>query len=222
MTRAGFGDSIALNHRVIVPDVRGHGQSDKPTAPGSYGPRMADDVVALLDHLRLRRAHLVGHSMGAVIAAFVAVRHPDRVSSASLVAGPFYPDSVAAIRETGRFAEDMEQGRGYTAFITWVAPGIPPQTAAQIAAQIAAGNDPPRMAPIFRSVAGLMNREAPARQIPAFFVVGTNDPLDSLSVQLHSRWRGAMLLRIEGAGHVDVIMRPQAIAGVRRTIAEGR
>lgn len=75
----------AAGHRVIAIDNRGHGSSDKPHDAQSYHTsRMAADAVALLDHLGLEKAHLVGYSMGARISAFAAHDAPDRVQSVVL------------------------------------------------------------------------------------------------------------------------------------------
>ena len=81
---AGLSESEAP-FRVIALDARGHGGSAKPHQAGAYGAEMAADVVRLLDHLGVSAAHLVGYSMGAEIALYIATHHPDRV--ASLVMG---------------------------------------------------------------------------------------------------------------------------------------
>src|SRR5262249_5569543 len=60
------------------------GLSDKPTKEDTYGPELVEDVVRLLDHLKIKKAHLVGYSMGGIIAANFTVKHPDRVLSATL------------------------------------------------------------------------------------------------------------------------------------------
>lgn len=65
--------------RVIALDLRGHGESGKPHDDASYGAEMAWDVVRLLDHLKLKRAHLAGYSMGAYVAGKVVDLAPDRV-----------------------------------------------------------------------------------------------------------------------------------------------
>jgi 3-oxoadipate enol-lactonase len=64
--------------RVISFDNRGTGHSDKPVAGYEFA-NMAQDVVGLLDDLRLSRVHLFGFSMGGAIAQELAVRHPDRI-----------------------------------------------------------------------------------------------------------------------------------------------
>lgn len=71
---------------LYAPDLRGRARSR--ALPGPYGlaPHTAD-VLALLDHLGARRATLVGHSMGAFVAALTAARHPERVSRVLLVDG---------------------------------------------------------------------------------------------------------------------------------------
>ena len=75
LTRAGY--------RAITLDNRGHGDSDKPTDPELYHPAlMAKDAVALLDHLGIERAVILGYSMGARISAFMAYEHEDRVACA--------------------------------------------------------------------------------------------------------------------------------------------
>ncbi len=71
--------------RVIALDNRGHGASTKLYDPAAYHSSiMAEDVRALLDHLSLRRADVMGYSMGARITAYLALAHPQRVRSAVL------------------------------------------------------------------------------------------------------------------------------------------
>ncbi|HEX7925764.1 MAG TPA: alpha/beta hydrolase, partial [Bradyrhizobium sp.] len=70
---------IARAHRVICVDSRGHGRSTRNAQPFGYD-LMTDDVVALLDHLKIPRAAIVGWSDGAIIGLDMAMRYPDRVS----------------------------------------------------------------------------------------------------------------------------------------------
>ncbi|HEX5213588.1 MAG TPA: alpha/beta hydrolase [Pseudolabrys sp.] len=89
--------------RVVALDNRGHGQSTKLYDPADYHTsKMAEDARALLDHLRLARADVMGYSMGARIAAFLAMAHPERMRSAifaglgiKLVHGVGLPETVA-------------------------------------------------------------------------------------------------------------------------------
>src|SRR3984957_19888436 len=77
LTRAG--------RRVIALDNRGHGQSTKLYDPAAYHSSiMAEDARALIEHLGLPRADVMGYSMGARITAFLALAHPERVRSAVL------------------------------------------------------------------------------------------------------------------------------------------
>ena len=77
LTRAG--------RRVIALDNRGHGESTKLYEPAAYhSSAMAEDVRALIDHLGLGRADVMGYSMGARITAFLALAHPEHVRSAIL------------------------------------------------------------------------------------------------------------------------------------------
>lgn len=69
-------------YRVIAFDNRGHGQSSASYEPGDYTPeKMAGDAAALLRHLNVEKAHVMGYSMGARIAAFLAIAEPHLVAS---------------------------------------------------------------------------------------------------------------------------------------------
>ncbi len=72
--------------RVLAPDLRG--RADSRSVAGGYGLGVhADDLVSVLDRVGVERAVVVGHSMGAFVAALCAARHPDRVAAAVLVDG---------------------------------------------------------------------------------------------------------------------------------------
>lgn len=78
---------IDAGREAIALDNRGHGESDTPHDPESYGiARMAGDVIRLLDRLEIERTDLIGHSMGARIALELLLEHPDRMRSVVLVA----------------------------------------------------------------------------------------------------------------------------------------
>jgi pimeloyl-ACP methyl ester carboxylesterase len=75
---------LAKRFRVTVYDLRGHGHTERmPT--GYRAIDLADDLVALLDHLGIDRAHLVGHSFGGAVTLACAARHPHRGATLSLV-----------------------------------------------------------------------------------------------------------------------------------------
>jgi pimeloyl-ACP methyl ester carboxylesterase len=68
--------------RTVVPDLRGFGASDKPDGAEAYAlPNLVGDVLGVLDHLGIERAHVVGHDWGAALAWVTATLAPDRVES---------------------------------------------------------------------------------------------------------------------------------------------
>jgi pimeloyl-ACP methyl ester carboxylesterase len=80
----GVAKELARDHRVIGIDARGHGRSEKPHDPAKYdGDRMPADVIEVLDHLGVGKAHFHGYSMGGGIVAHLLARHPDRFITAS-------------------------------------------------------------------------------------------------------------------------------------------
>jgi len=132
-----MGDSTMWGAKLSAPegfqliafDCRGHGKSDKPHDPDKYGVEMSEDVVRLLDHLKIKKAHLIGYSMGAFIVGKVAATHSDRVLSvtyggqAPIIAGPKSPGS----NEVEVFAKAVDEGKGLGPYLMSVWPADRPK-----------------------------------------------------------------------------------------------
>jgi pimeloyl-ACP methyl ester carboxylesterase len=116
---------MGAGRRAIALDNRGHGVSAKLYDPAAYhSATMAEDARALLDHLGIDRADVMGYSMGARIAAFLALAHPRRVRSvvmgglgSRLVNGVGLPEKIAEALEARSLADVHDtQGRSFRAF----------------------------------------------------------------------------------------------------------
>ena len=94
--------ALQRHYQVIVMDSRGHGRSSRNQEPYGYD-LMASDVVALLDHLKIRKAAIVGWSDGAIIGLDIAMKHPERVSKLFAFAANSDPSGVADIASNDVF-----------------------------------------------------------------------------------------------------------------------
>ncbi len=103
--------ALAAGRRVITVDLQGHGHTgdiDRPLRP----EHMADDIAALIAHLGVERADVMGYSLGGVVALRTAIQHPERVRRLVVVSVAFrrdgsYPEVVAAFDQFGPEAADM-------------------------------------------------------------------------------------------------------------------
>src|SRR5207245_9166498 len=76
-------------YRVLTPDMRGFGRSERPAEVASYRLRnVVGDISALLDQLGVQAAHVVGHDWGAAVAWLTAMRCPDRVRTLTVISVP--------------------------------------------------------------------------------------------------------------------------------------
>jgi pimeloyl-ACP methyl ester carboxylesterase len=94
--------ALQRHYQVIVMDSRGHGRSSRNQEPYGYD-LMASDVVALLDHLKIRKTAIVGWSDGAIIGLDIAMKHPERVSRLFAFAANSDPSGVADIASSDVF-----------------------------------------------------------------------------------------------------------------------
>jgi pimeloyl-ACP methyl ester carboxylesterase len=207
----GFASTAAINwvhpgwvttltkarRRVIALDNRGHGASSKPYDPAAYhSATMAVDVRALLDHLGIARADVMGYSMGARIAAYLALAHPDRVRSlilgglgSRLVDGAGLPSSIAdALEAPSLSAVSDPQGRVFRAFAE--------QTRSDLKALAAC---------IRGSRQTLTRAEVRAIRMPALVAVGTADEVAGSAQELAALLPAAEPLDIPGRDHMQAV-----------------
>jgi pimeloyl-ACP methyl ester carboxylesterase len=198
--------------RVIALDNRGHGQSSKLYDPAEYHTtKMAEDVRALLDHLGLPRADVMGYSMGARITAFLALQHPDRVHcivlgglGIHLVDGVGLPESIAEALEAPSLAAVTDpQGRMFRAFAD--------QTK----------SDRRALAACIRGSRQVLTREQVASiQAPALIAVGTKDPIAGSAEELAALMPNARPLPIPNRDHMLAVGDKVFKQGVLQFLAE--
>lgn len=204
--------------QVIAIDCRGHGTSDKPHEPAQYGPEMAEDVVRLMDHLKIKKAHLIGYSMGAFIAGKVAALHPDRVIS--LVFGgqaPLLIDrATSRSAEVEVFARAVDEGKGLGPYILEVMPKNGPkltlEQANAYAEALYKGRDVKAWAVAGLSLGKLEVRPEDLKKCaaPMLFIHGSKD---ESAVAASAYVRGVIgkgeVKAIEGANHISTLGNPE-------------
>jgi pimeloyl-ACP methyl ester carboxylesterase len=186
LTRAG--------RRVVALDNRGHGDSTKLYQPAAYRSAvMAEDVRALIDHLGLGRADVMGYSMGARITAFLALAHPERVRSAilgglgyHLVDGVGLPETIAQALEAPSRADVSDSTA--LMFRTFAE-----QTKSDLLA----------LAACIRGSRETLSRDEVARiAVPVLVAVGSNDRIAGSPEALAALIPGAKALVIRGRDHM--------------------
>jgi pimeloyl-ACP methyl ester carboxylesterase len=226
----GLLPDLARDHRVLAFDLRGHGHSDKPHAPAAYD-EIGADVIRLLDHLRIEKAHAVGYSLGGIILAKLLVTHPERFASAVL-GGAAYRRSQSKESDLAADAAAREIEAGlYRALIVSTAPtDEPPPSEEAIRArsrEIAASSDLLAHAALMRSRRGLVVTDAEIAKVrvPSLAIVGGADPTLPRVQAMAKRWPGLEVEVVPGAAHPTVHerglpRRPEFLRAIRRHIAQ--
>ena len=204
LTRAG--------RRVIALDNRGHGGSSKLYDPAAYhSALMAEDVRALLDHLGLGRADVMGYSMGARITAFFALAHPQRVRRVvlgglglHLVDGVGLPVSIAEALEAPSLADVHDPvGRTFRAFAE--------QTKSDLKALAAC---------IRGSRQTLTRDQVAAIPAPVLVAVGSKDTVAGSAHELAALLPAGRALDIPGRDHMLAVGDKVFKEGVLRFLAD--
>jgi pimeloyl-ACP methyl ester carboxylesterase len=179
--------------RVIAPDNRGHGESQKFYEPRQYSLlAMAADIIELMDYLGVQTADVMGYSMGARITSFLAVDHPGRLRSAILgglgmrllMSDPNYKAIVAAMEAPSAGSLTDEIQRSFRAFAE--------QT----------NSDLPALAACMAGTRELLTPEQVAAiRVPVLVAAGTKDMLARDYRELAKLIPGAEVLEIPGRDH---------------------
>jgi pimeloyl-ACP methyl ester carboxylesterase len=220
--KSGAFMQLAARHRVLALDCPGHGQSGKPRDPERYTAVDAD-IVRMLDHANVQRAHCVGYSMGGALVGRLVFRHADRVLTASFV-GATGMASTARREERERLAEGFARGDA-RALVIAVRPTNEPlpddEQLLEASARILAGNDALALAALLRAPIVPVTAEDLARAsatTPMLGVAGTADPALNALYSLQKTVPRLEIVAIEGAGHAATINRPEVIDTVERFV----
>ena len=183
--------------RVVALDNRGHGESDKLYDPEAYHvPTMAGDVTALMDHLGIERADVMGYSLGSRMMAWLAQSQPQRLRSAilggigiGLIEGGGPGENVAEALEANSLDDVTDPvGRTFRAFAD--------QTR----------SDRRALAACLRGSRRLMTREqAAAISLPVLIAVGTKDEIAGSAEALGKIIPGAKVLNIPNRDHMRAV-----------------
>jgi pimeloyl-ACP methyl ester carboxylesterase len=221
----GISKALARNYRVIALDNRGHGKSGKPHDPKQYGMEMVKDAVRLLDHLKIDKAHVVGYSMGAMLAARLLASYPERLRSATLGGAGALPEKAEALAFFDQLATSLEQGKGFGMLIEALTPaGQPKPTPEQlkaIDAFLTAANDTKALAAVVRGFKELTVRdqELKANKVPVLALVGALDPLKAAVDDMKERTGNLRVVVIDGADHMTAFARPEFVKELQTFLA---
>ena len=201
-----FVTLTGAGRRVIALDNRGHGESTKLYDPAAYhSATMADDVRALLDHLAIENADVMGYSMGARIAAFLGVDHPARARSLvlaglgiRLVEGVGLPENIAGALEAPSVDDVTDPtGRVFRTFAE--------QTKSDLIA----------LAACMRGSRQTLSRaQVGAIRAPVMIAVGTKDDVAGSAQELAALIPGARAFDIPDRDHMLAVGDKEFKAGV--------
>jgi pimeloyl-ACP methyl ester carboxylesterase len=214
-------DALSKDFRVITMDLRGHGLSGKPHDPGQYGMEMVKDVVRLMDHLYLSKAHVVGYSLGGAVTLKLAATFPDRLLTASpLGSGWEKTDNSAFLAALARLAEALDEGKGITPVSGALGgdrekPGR--MHTAWVWLMTKYFNDRQALVGVLKGIPELALTEDEVRGIPVpvCSIVGERDPLKVGVDNMKGIVRDHTVTVIPGADHLRTPMRKEFVEALR-------
>lgn len=217
----------------IALDCRGHGKSDKPHDPEKYGPEMAADVVRLLDHLKIEKAHLIGYSSGAFIAGKVAATHPERVLSvvyagqAPVITEAMKPSDFSEVEV---FAKAVDEGKGLGAYIIEVIPDGSPKPVEEFANAIANSLYGDKDVKAFAAAGrGFKKLDVTVEQLakckaPILFIHGGNesDHVKNRVATVRGLLGRGEVRVVEGGDHMTTLIKPEFASAVLEFLRSGK
>ena len=220
----GLIDALLGDYRVIALDNRGHGRSDKPHDPSQYGLQMMEDLVRLLDHLGIDKAHVVGYSMGGFITLKLVAVHPERVLSAAACGAGWeqatqenldFAEAVATAMEHGESGPLRQRlGIADRPLTLW--------KKIEIKASLTYFNDPLALAAVARGSQQLTLTEAELRAntVPTLTIIGSKDGLLPDAQALHARMANHELVVVAGKNHMNTVTTDEFLKALRAFLAE--
>jgi len=207
--------ALEKRHRVIAPDYRGLGKSGMPPE-GWTMALLAQDIRALLAHLRVERAGVAGLSMGGYLAFELFRQQPGLFRGLALCDTKAAEDTAEGKANREKFARTaIEKGTGWVAdeMLPKLLKPNPDPAAVKEVRSLVTGGTPAGVAAAQRAMAGRPDSTATlaGMQCPVLVIVGEEDGLTppAESEKMAKTAKGAKLVRVPGAGHLANIENPE-------------
>ncbi len=213
----GWFDALAPHYRLIVPDLRGHGLSEKPHTADAYSVAlMARDVLTCMDAEGIARpVRVFGYSMGGMVALELLLNHASRVSAAVIggmgVAFPRGPRTNTTCRDEEDGDIPHAAGRGFAGnvkFLSRYFKHFDPLALHAINQRIFHGQSPVDVSRLGEI------------RIPVLCCVGTRDRLCRGATELGHRIPGARVVKLSGRNHLSAIGDPRFKQAVLEFLAQ--
>jgi len=209
---------------LILPDLRGHGQSEAPSGPYSMA-MLADDVAAILGYLRVRKAILVGHSMGGYVALAYARTYPKYLAGLGLVASRADADTPEGRMARYKLVEEIPE-KGLSVLAEAMVPKL--TSDADLAAKLRNVIMDAKIDGVLGVLQGMAERLDSSSlladlKIPLMAVVGGQDKLipREQAQRLATFALGLRLVEVPGAGHMPMMESPESTAkAISRLMSE--
>lgn len=207
----GLIRKLKKHFTVISFDLRGHGLSDKPSKPNSYGLEMVKDIVRLMDHLNIPKANVMGYSMGGFITLKLITMYPDRLIKA-VVGGAGYDKAEGKnIKILMEIAESLESGKGYYPLTKALSDARKKPPFWQVKLNdfvINLLSDPQAMADVIKQFLEFEVSEESLRnnQVPVLAIVGTKDTLKGGVIRLEKYLSNAHFIYLKDRSHSTAII----------------
>lgn len=228
----GVMDNLAKHYRVIALDLRAHGKSGKPHDPAQYGAQVSQDIVRLLDYLRIPRAHIIGYSYGGATTAKLLTTNPERFLTAILGGSSGRRNWTAEnARNADAEASELEHGLPYRSLILRTWPTDEPAPSQEVlrerSRENVARNDPLAHAAMLRARAGeaVTDAQLASVRVPTLAIVGSADGALVGVKALKAAWSALNVVVIEGASHSGergAPRRPEFVQAIRAFLAAHR
>jgi len=228
--RLGVVKALSENYLVIALDIRGHGQSDKPHNVADYGLKMNDDVIRLMDYLKIKKAHIVGYSMGGFMTDRLLMDHPDRFVTATLGGAGWMKHGQPVVGHDPGVAEvaakSLEEGKGLGPLLSLLLTpkGQPSPTDEALESYnktLMASNDALALAAVQRSLDKFEVSEDKLRKnrVPVLSLIGEIDPIKDSADQLQAVLANLKVVVIPSANHGTAPTDPLFVKSLKEFLA---
>ncbi|MBT3362841.1 MAG: alpha/beta hydrolase [Chloroflexi bacterium] len=195
----GYVDALKSSHKIILPDIRGHGDSDKPHEPQAYTQQIrAMDIVAVLDNMGIDKAHFLGYSTGGFIGFAVAKYAQDRLKS--LMIGAAHPYTLTSKSFAHLNPADTEAF--FVAFEGLIGQAVSPQMKATLLQ-----NDLRAIAASLKQGFASTEDGLAAINVPSLIFVGDKDMMYADVAKCAGSIASATFMPMQGLGHYDTLKR---------------